>query len=256
MTNLGSAALPMASADTQLPGYDRAAVTVGIVHIGFGGFYRAHQAVYLDSLLALEAEANSFGICGVNLLPQDRRMADVMAAQDNLYTVLVRDPDGSSSSRVIGSIVNHLFAPDSPERVLQTMTDPQVRIVSLTITEGGYYYDPALDLVDLASPELVHDLENPRNPRTAFGYLAEALRRRRVNGLAPFTVMSCDNVNANGDLTRRVLTAFATTQDQNLGRWIDEEVAFPNSMVDRITPRTSADDIALVAEMTGLGGWC
>ena len=252
MPNLSAATLAQVSPATAVPGYDRSRVTPGIVHIGVGGFHRAHQAVYLDSLLALDPAARTFGICGVNLLPQDRAIVDVMNDQDTLYTVLVRNPDGSRHARVVGSIVEHLFAPDDPERVLARMSDAGVRIVSLTITEGGYFYRPADDSVDLGAPGLRHDLQHPDDPRTAFGYLVAALRRRRAAGTAPFTVLSCDNVHGNGDITRRVVTALATGQDPALGAWVAEHVAFPNSMVDRITPRTGDEDRAEVTALTGL----
>jgi mannitol 2-dehydrogenase len=252
MTALTTATVALARAGTEVPRYDRTAVTPGILHIGVGGFHRSHQAAYLDALLALDPEAASFGICGVSLLPQDRRIVDVLHAQDHLYTLLVRDPDGATHARVIGSIVEHLFAPDDPERVLRRMTDPRIRIVSMTITEGGYFLHPDRDRVDLEAPSLLHDREHPRQPVTAFGYLLEALRRRRGAGTAPFTVLSCDNVHGNGDITRRVVTALAAAQGEDLAQWVGSEVSFPNSMVDRITPRTSAEDVQEVAAATGL----
>ena len=252
MPTLSRATLAQASPSTAVPGYDRSVVTPGIVHIGVGGFHRAHLAAYLDSLLGLDPAARTFGICGVSLLPQDRRVVEVMNAQDTLYTLLVRAPDGSRHARVVGSIVEHLFAPADPELVVTRMSDPQVRIVSLTITEGGYFYRPADDTVDLDAPGLAHDRRHPDDPRTAFGYLVWALRRRRDAGVPPFTVLSCDNVHANGDVTRRVVTALAADQDPGLGAWVAEHVSFPNSMVDRITPRTGDEDRAQVAALTGL----
>jgi len=140
----------------------------------------------------------------------------------------------------------------TPERVLTQLADPEVRIVSLTITEGGYFYHAARDEVQLDAPGLAHDLEDPSHPTTAFGCLVEGLRRRRSAGVAPFTVLSCDNLHANGDVTGRVVTALASHIDANLGRWIYGQVAFPNSMVDRITPRTTKTDIGIVTRLTGL----
>ena len=207
MTALGSTTRALANPGTHLPGYARENGTVGMIHIGVGGFHRAHQAVYLDALLSEDESARSCRICGVSLLPQDRRVVEVMNAQDGLCTVLVRHPDGTHQTRIIGSIVDHLFAPDDPERVLTQLADPAVRIVSLTITEGGYFYDAARDEVQLEAPGLAHDLEDPSHPTTAFGYLVEGLRRRRSGGVAPFTVLSCDNLHANGDVTGRVVTA-------------------------------------------------
>lgn len=252
MPDLRQDTLSQALPGTAVPGYDRSRVSVGMVHVGVGGFHRSHQAVYLDSLLAADPAARSFGLCGVSLLPQDRRIVDVMNAQDTLYTVLVREPDGSRHARVVGSIVEHLFAPDDHGLVLERMSSPGTRIVSMTITEGGYFYVPADDTVDLDAPALQHDARHPDDPRTAFGYVVAALRRRREAGTAPFTVLSCDNVHGNGDITRRVVTALAEAQSPGLGAWVAEHVAFPNSMVDRITPRTDDDDRAQVAALTGL----
>jgi mannitol 2-dehydrogenase len=252
MTRLTTATLASARPGTHLPAYDRATVTPGIVHIGLGGFHRAHQALYLDDLIASDPAARSFGLVGVNLLPTDARMAQVMAEQDGLYTVLERHPDGTTTARVVGSILTALFAPGDRAGVLAALEAPGTRIVSLTITEGGYCYDAATRAVDLDNPGLRHDLQHPDEPTTAFGYLAAGLRRRRAAGTGPFTVMSCDNVHGNGDITRRVLTAFAGAQDPELGSWVAEQVAFPNSMVDRITPRTTEADVEEAADRTGL----
>jgi mannitol 2-dehydrogenase len=252
MTRLTDAALHTANLATMLPQYDRSAVVPGIVHIGLGSFHRAHQALYLDDLLAADPTAAAFGLVGVNLLPGDEPLARVMSEQGGLYTVLERHPDGATTARVVGSIVNTLFAVREPEQVLAAMADPATHIVSLTITEGGYCYDAATGEVNLGDTALAYDLAHPDAPTTAFGYLAEALRRRRAAGVPAFTVMSCDNVHANGDLTKRVLTRFAAAVDPDLGRWISAHVAFPNSMVDRITPRTAEADIADAATLTGL----
>lgn len=248
---LSSSTAALASPGTQLPGYDRASVQPGIVHIGFGGFHRAHQAVYLDDLLAADDSARAFGVVGVNLLPQDARMAEVMREQDGLYVLAERGPDGQRC-RVVGSVVEHLFAPEQGEAVLDRMASPAVKIVSLTITEGGYCYDPASGEVDLSGEALRHDLEHPGSPRSAFGLIAEALRRRRAAGTPPFTVLSCDNVHANGDVARRTLLAFAQEQDADLAAHIAADVAFPNAMVDRITPRTAPSDLDAVAETAGV----
>lgn len=248
--------LSSASPGTQVPAYDRHAVGVGIVHFGVGGFHRAHQAVYLDTLLGIDPAAADYGICGVSLLPNDRRIVEIMTAQDTLYTVLEKAPDDSVRARVVGSILDHRFGPDDPDAVLELLASPAVTIITLTITEGGYHYSPSHDTVDLDDPDLHHDIANPSRPRTVFGYLLEALRRRRLAGVIPFTVLSCDNVHANGDVTRRVLTALAERVDPELAAHVAADVAFPNSMVDRITPRTADDDIAEAERLTGLAdGW-
>ena len=230
-----------------VPTYDRAEVRPGIVHFGVGGFHRAHEAMYLDALMNA-GEALDWGIVGVGLLPQDRRMHTVMTVQDCLYTLVEKHPDGSLKPRVIGSIVDYLFGPDDPEAVLTRLTDPATRIVSLTITEGGYHVNQTTGEFDTGDADIQHDLVPGSVPRTAFGYIVEALSRRRAAGLDAFTVMSCDNVQANGDVARRMIGAFATAKDPELGAWIAEHVSFPSSMVDRITPVTTDTDRQRLAD--------
>jgi len=227
--------------DVRVPRYDRSGLTTGIVHIGVGSFHRAHQAVYLDDLMA-QGVAHDWAICGVGVLPQDRAMADALRAQDHLYTVMVKNPDGTRDARVIGSIVDYLFAPDDPELVVARLADPAVRIVSLTITEGGYSLDPSTGEFDPASPDVQADLDGNRQPRSAFGLIVAGLRRRRETGTPPFTVQSCDNIQSNGDVAKRAIVAFTRVFDPELAEWIGQEVAFPNSMVDRITPVTTDED--------------
>lgn len=229
------------------PSYDRSAITTGIVHFGFGNFHRAHQAMYLDRLMS-RGEAMDWGICGVGLLPADARMRDAMRAQDNLYTLVLKNPDGTLDPRIIGSVHEYLFAPDDPEAVLARLVDPAVRIASLTVTEGGYHIDRTTNTFDTSDPTIVADAADPHHPATVFGYLAEGLARRRAAGIAPFTVMSCDNLPGNGDITRQAVTAFAELVDPELAAWIDASVSFPNGMVDRITPTTTDADRALIAE--------
>jgi mannitol 2-dehydrogenase len=228
-------------ADVQRPGYDRAAVRTGIVHIGVGGFHRAHEAMYLDRLMS-EGSALDYGICGVGILPSDERMRDVMDDQDCLYSLLERAPDGSASIRVVGSIVRYLWGPDDPEAVLAVLTEPDTRIVSLTITEGGYCLDPVTGRFDPENADVQRDLGGDEPPRTAFAYLVEALARRRQLGREPFTVMSCDNIPQNGEVTRESVAGFAALRDPDLAEWIRSTVRFPNSMVDRITKATTDAD--------------
>jgi len=241
------------------PTYDRSAVGVGIVHIGVGGFHRAHQAMYLDRLMA-EGQALDWGICGLGILPGDARMRHALAAQDHLYTLVVKHPDGSTDARIIGSIIDFVHAPDAPELAVERLADPQVRIVSLTITEGGYNFNQATGEFDGELPAVQQDLaaaaaaargEAAPGPSSVFGLVVEALYRRQTRGLAPFTLMSCDNIQGNGDMARRQFTAYARLRDPELGEWINTEVAFPNSMVDRITPVTSEEDRQLLAECHG-----
>ena len=239
------------SARLPVPAYDRDLVTPGLVHVGVGGFHRAHQAMYHDRLMN-EGAAPDWGICGVGVMPADREMQRALDAQDGLYTLVLKHSDGTYEPRVIGSIVEYLFAPDDPEAAIEKMAAPSTRIVSLTITEGGYNLSDLTGEFDMTNPDVIHDLEPHAVPRTTFGLITEALWRRRKRGLAPFTIMSCDNLQGNGHLTRRVFTTFAELRDPKLGDWIEREVRFPNSMVDRITPVTTDADRAEVAERFGI----
>ncbi len=230
----------------QAPDYDRRGVTESIVHIGVGGFFRAHQAVYADDLLRRPGD-EQWGYCGIGLLAHDARMRDALRAQDCLYTLVERSAAGDRA-RVIGSLLNYLHAPENPEAVLEKLASPETRIVSLTITEGGYYVNEGTGEFNDTHPDIVHDLRHPHQPRCSFGVIAEAQDRRRKAGLAPATVMSCDNLQHNGTLTRRMFLAYAERRDPELARWLGEHCAFPNSMVDRITPATTDEHRALVRD--------
>ncbi|MCG6156589.1 mannitol dehydrogenase family protein [Rubinisphaera margarita] len=224
------------------PGYDRSRLTTGIVHVGVGGFHRSHEAFYIDELLQ-SGDASEWGICGVGLREADRRMATILQEQDYLYTLIVKHPDGHRETRVIGSIIDFLMGCDDPTAVIDRMAAEETRIVSLTITEGGYNVDPDTGEFDRSNPDVQYDVTNPTTPRLVFGYLTAALRKRREAGLTAFTVQSCDNIQHNGNLTRRMLLGFARMQDPELADWIESEVHFPNAMVDRITPVTTDADI-------------
>jgi len=208
------------SASVPHPAYDRSQVTTGVVHFGVGGFHRAHQAMYHDRLMN-KGKALDWGICGVGVMPSDQRMKEALDAQDGLYTLVVKHPDGTYDARVIGAITEYLFAPEDPEAVIEKLAAESTRIVSLTVTEGGY--DPG---------------------GAVFGYIVDALARRRERGIEPFTVMSCDNLQGNGQLTRRVV-------EERAGYEL-VDVSFPNSMVDRITPVTTDDDRAALRERFGI----
>lgn len=255
MTALSNTSLSRLDAKVTVPGYDRHDVTPGIVHFGVGGFHRAHQALYLDDLMNL-GQALDWGIVGVGVMPGDRRMQEVLAAQDHLYTVVIKHPDGHYDARVIGSLIGYLFAPDDAEAVIEKMADPAIRIVSLTVTEGGYNFHPVSGEFDSSNPDVQHDLSHPDAPRTTFGLIVEALSRRRERGVPPFTVMSCDNIQGNGEVARRMFAAFAQRRDATLGEWVEAEVPFPNAMVDRITPVTAKADIEELASRFGVDdGW-
>ncbi|NAZ76984.1 mannitol dehydrogenase family protein [Kineococcus sp. T13] len=248
---LSSATLAAVGERVPVPTYDRSQVTPGIVHLGVGGFHRAHQAMYLDRLMEA-GQALDWGIRGIGVLPHDARMKEVMDAQDGLYTLVLKHPDGTREPRVVGSILDFLLAPEDPDAAIEAMADPRIRIVSLTITEGGYNIDAVTHEFLLDEPGVAADLADGAVPRTAFGLVVEALRRRRERGVTPFTLMSCDNLPGNGDLARHAFVAFATARDAELGAWVDTRVAFPNTMVDRITPGTTDADRAEVRERFGV----
>jgi mannitol 2-dehydrogenase len=244
---LSNATLATVRSGVRVPSYDRATLTPAIVHIGVGGFHRAHQAVYLDEL-AERGISTDWGMIGVTL--RRRAMKDALEPQDGLFTVVERD-DERDSARIVGSIAGVLFAPDEPEAVLDALSDPRTRIVTLTITGNGYHVDAETGCLS-DDDEVRGDLADPCRPKTAMGYLAEALDRRRRAGTPPFTVLSCDNVPHNGATARAAVLGFAQARDPRLARWIETEVAFPNTMVDRITPETNDDAHDLVRRSFGL----
>ncbi|MGY1778685.1 mannitol dehydrogenase family protein [Geodermatophilus sp. SYSU D00804] len=233
--------------DVSVPDYDRAALRPGIVHVGVGGFHRAHQAVYLDELARLGE--TGWGVVGVGL--HSREIGEVLAGQDRLWTVVERSVDGDRAT-VVGALTRYLYGPDDPEAVLAALTDGGTRVVTLTITGTGYRVDAHTGEFDADDPHVAHDLEDPGTPETVFGYLVEALRRRREAGTAPFTVLSCDNMQSNGAAARSAVVSFARLRDEDLADWIDANVAFPSSMVDRITPSTTPEDRDAVARETGV----
>ncbi|WP_034297066.1 mannitol dehydrogenase family protein [Herbaspirillum sp. RV1423] len=234
-------------AQAALPTYDRAALLPGIVHLGLGAFHRAHQAVYTNAVLA--AGDLRWGIVGVSLRQPDTR--DALAPQDNLYTLSIRGVDGEQL-RVIGALAQSLVAPESPAAVLAAMCDPHCHIVSLTVTEKGYCHDPATNALRFDHPDIVHDLAHADAPRSAIGFIVRALDKRRNARLPPFTVLSCDNLPSNGNTARGLVLAFAERVDADLARWISRHGAFPNSMVDRIVPKTTDEDRAAVAARLGV----
>jgi len=226
--------------------YDRAALSVGIVHLGIGAFFRAHAAAYVDSLLAGDP---AWGIVGASLRRPDTKEA--LEPQQGLYSLLVRDALGTRA-RVIGSVLEVLDANAERERLLALMASPSVRIVSLTVTEKGYCHDPATGRLDRAHPDIVHDLAHPEAPASAPGLIVEALARRRRAGLPPFAVMSCDNLPRNGHTVRRIVGELAELRDPDLGRHVAEHVAFPGTMIDRIVPATTDADREEAEALLGL----
>ena len=244
---LSNASLDRLPSQIRRPGYDRSRVRPGIVHLGIGAFHRAHQAVMIDDLLA--AGATDWGIVGASLRSSDTR--DALAPQDNLYTVAVRSGAGTEH-RIVGSVLETEVARENPARLIARMADPATRIVSLTVTEKGYCHTPQTGELDEQHPDIVHDLKNPDQPRSAAGFIVAALSRRKAAGMAPFTVLSCDNLPANGVTVKRILHRFADLQSRELGKWIAGNVAFPSTMVDRIVPETTNDDRASVSSALGM----
>ncbi len=234
----------------RLPAYDRSRLTPGIVHIGLGNFHRAHMAVYLDDLFAMGL-SQDWAIIGAGVRAPDSRMRDALKAQDCLSTVIELDPKGKRARRV-GSMIDFLPVEPDNASLIATMARPEIRIVSLTVTEGGYFVNPATGQFDPTDPEIVADGQNPDKPATAFGAIIAALKARRAAGVAAFTVMSCDNLPGNGDVTRAAVVGLARLSDPALADWIAGNVAFPNGMVDRITPATGPRERAMAAAF-GLG---
>jgi mannitol 2-dehydrogenase len=226
-----------------LPAYDRSKLTPGIVHIGLGNFHRAHMAVYLDDLFA-RGLGHDWAILGAGVREGDARMREALRAQDCLSTVIELDPRGKSARR-IGSMIDFLPVEPDNASLIAAMSRPEIRIVSLTVTEGGYFIDPATGRFDPQAPEILADAKAPR--RTAFGAILAALKARRAAGVPPFTVMSCDNLPGNGQVTRDAVTGLARLSDPDLADWTAAHVAFPNGMVDRITPATGPRERALAA---------
>ncbi len=232
----------------QLPSYDRPRLTPGIVHIGLGNFHRAHMAVYLDDLFA-KGLGHDWAILGAGVREGDARMREALMAQDCLSTVIELDPRGKSARR-IGAMIDFLPVQADNAALVAAMARPEIRIVSLTVTEGGYFINPATGQFDPTHPEIAADGPNPH--RTAFGAIIAALKARRAAGVDPFTVMSCDNLPGNGQVTQSAVVGLARLSDPSLADWITANVAFPNGMVDRITPATGPRERAMAAAF-GLG---
>ena len=223
-----------------LPSYTLSDTRQGIAHIGVGGFHRAHQAYYTDALMNT-GEGLDWAICGMGLRAEDRRARDDLKEQDYLFTLFELGDTDDTEVRVIGAIRDLLLAEDGAEALIAKLASPQIRIVSLTITEGGYCIDDSNGEFMDHLPQIQHDLADPDNPKTVFGFLCAALVRRRAAGIPAFTLMSCDNLPHNGAVTRKALLAFAELRDADLRDWIADNVSFPNAMVDRITPMTSIE---------------
>ncbi len=225
----------------------------GIAHIGVGNFHRSHQAYYVHQYLSQNQAANTeWAICGISLLENDRLSIEALKRQGGGYSLTTFDENGHTESIRITSIAQLLFAPDDPQAVIEKLSSPDVKIVTLTITEAGYNINLATGLFKTDSPAVQHDAQHPDQLRTVFGYITAALERRFQNGVAPFTVLSCDNFPHNGDAAKTAFVSFAALRNPTLADWIAESVTFPNSMVDRITPSVSP---AQKQRLNELAGW-
>ena len=252
MTTIATATLPK---NVQYPQYDRGQLRSRIVHFGFGAFHRAHQALYTHHLL--ESTDSDWGICEVNLMPgNDRVLIENLKKQQLLYTVAEKGAE-STELKIIGSMKEALHPEiDGCEGILNAMARPQTAIVSLTVTEKGYCADAASGQLDLNNPLIKHDLENPTAPKSAIGYIVEALRLRREKGLKAFTVMSCDNVRENGHVAKVAVLGLAQARDPQLAAWIEENVTFPCTMVDRIVPAATPETLQEIADQLGVYDPC
>jgi mannitol 2-dehydrogenase len=245
---LSQATLDALKADVGRPAYDRSTLTAGILHIGVGNFHRAHQAVYLDRLFNKGLD-HDWGLVGAGIKPFDTAMREKLAAQDWLTTVVELGP-GGPSAHVTGAMVD--FVDVNTAALMAALIRPEIRIVSLTITEGGYFVDAATGGFDHLHPEIIRDIANPKAPETVFGILIRALRLRRDTGIAPFTILSCDNLPDNGRVTRQTVVGLARKLAPDIAGWIEETVAFPSSMVDCITPATTDGTRQLVRDRFGI----
>ncbi len=248
-TELSNASLAGIGRSVAVPRYDRRRLKAGIVHFGVGNFHRAHQAVYLDDLFNAGRDFD-FAITGASMLAFDSTMRDRLSRQDYLTTVVEQEAD-RSQARVTGSMVDYLPVGDA-KAIIDRISDPGIRIVSLTITEGGYFINPATGVFDPKDPAIVRDGADPDRPSTVFGLIVAGLKQRHAKGSPPFTVMSCDNLPHNGRVARSAVAGLARLSSPAFADWIESQVAFPNSMVDRITPGTSDRERRMVAEQFGI----
>ncbi|MFD1328799.1 mannitol dehydrogenase family protein [Mycoplana ramosa] len=248
-TKLSLANLEQVKKTAGVPSYRRSALTAGIVHFGVGNFHRAHQAVYLDALFNAGRD-HDWAVVGAGVLPSDETMRVKLESQDFLTTVVEQD-NNRTGAHVTGVMIGYLKPGDVAATVAQ-LADPAIRIVSLTITEGGYFIDPASGVFDATHPAIAADGADPENPKTVFGLIVAGLKARRAKGVAPFTVMSCDNIPGNGEVTHAAVCGLARLSDPSFAEWIDANVAFPNGMVDRITPATGPREIAIVEADYGI----
>ena len=243
---LSNATLNQLPEAVKRPGYDRARLSPGIVHIGLGNFHRAHQSWYLHRLMQMGL-ALDWAIIGAGVRSYDAAQRRKLEEQDYLTTLIELDPSGTSAE-VVGSMIDYVPVTEGNTALIERMAQRDIRIVSLTVTEGGYYIDPATKSFDAGHPDIVHDAANPDKPKTAFGAMVAALKLRRDRGVGPFSGQSCDNLQGNGNILRQTVVSLARLSDPALAGWIDANCTFPNAMVDCIVPATGPKELALAKE--------
>lgn len=247
LAKLDNAALSSLPTSVLRPQYDRSQLTAGILHIGVGNFHRAHQAWYLHRLMQM-GQARDWAIIGAGVRPYDIAQRQKLMAQDCLSTLIELDPSGTSVE-VVGSVIDYLPIHQDNGLLIDRMAQPDIKIVSLTVTEGGYFVDPATNTFDVSHPDIRYDIANPAQPKTVFGAIVAALQLRKTRGLGPFTGLCCDNLQGNGNILRRNVVSLARLMDPGLAEWIDTTCTFPNSMVDCIVPATGAKERDMVRSL-------
>lgn len=233
--------LEVLPANVGVPAYNRDAIKTSILHIGVGNFHRSHQAFYINELIDKYKDLN-YGICGVDLLDSDRKMYNILKDQDGLYTIYTKEPNGAHKAKIIGSIVEYFYGPENPLAVIERMSSPDIKIISLTIAEDGYHLNEITGAFDINHPAVAEDIKNPFSPKTVFGYLTQSFKLRKLRGIAGCTILSCDNIKSNGDTIKKSLLEYVSKVEPELLKWITKNTTFPNTMVDRINPITSSQD--------------
>ncbi|MCP4403050.1 MAG: mannitol dehydrogenase family protein [bacterium] len=238
-----------------LPNFDRKALSSSIVHIGVGNFHRAHQAYFLQQLME-KTEETRWGIYGVGVLDRDKKLSQALHAQDCLYTLTEKSDTEAAKDVVVGSLLSHSILSENRREIIEKIAHPETTLVTFTVTEGGYNIDDGSGEFLLDNPLIQADLENPSEPRTFYGLLYAAIRQRKEAGITPPDLLSCDNVEMNGEVLKKGMLAYTKQLNPDMARWMEEHVAFPNAMVDRITPVTSSDDRDYVSRQYGYSDNC
>jgi mannitol 2-dehydrogenase len=229
------------------PNYIRSNLSAGILHIGVGNFHRAHLSWYLHRLMQKDL-AKDWAIIGSGITQYDVKMREGLQVQDFLTTLIELDPEGNQSCEVVGPMIGYVPVERNNQKLIIAMSDSNIRIVSLTVTEGGYFLDENGDF-NLKHPDIIHDINNPNIPKTVFGVIVSALKNRKKNNIGPFTGLSCDNLMQNGNKLKQAIIGIAKEQDLELSEWINQNCTFPNAMVDCIVPRTGEIEIDIVRNL-------